>query len=99
VIREVSRPELRPQGGNGLASIGDDAPSLHWPIFGNGVQEVRVVDSLVTGNELFFGGVLNVTEVLPALEFECFVLSESCKGFILLDLLKRCELKGSLRHS
>jgi hypothetical protein len=99
VIGEVSRPELGSQGGHGLAGIGYDAPSLHGPILGDGVKEVRVVDSLVAGNELFFGGVLDVTEVLPALQFEGLVLRESCKGFILLDLLKRSELQSALGHS
>ena len=71
---------------------------MHRPILGDGIQEVRVVDCLVAGNELFFGGVLDVTEMLPALQFECLVLRESCKGFILLDLLKRSELQGALGH-
>jgi hypothetical protein len=99
VIGEVSRPELGSQGGNSLAGICYDAPSLHGPIFGDGVKKVRVVDSLVASNELFFGGVLDITEVLPALQFEGLILSESCKSFILLDLLKRCELQSALGHS
>ena len=99
MIGEVAGPELRSEGGYSLAGICYDAPGLHGPILRDCVEEVRVVDSLVTGNELFLRSVLDVTEVLPAFKFESLILSESCKGFILLDLLKRCELKSTFGYS
>ena len=98
MVGEVARPELAPEGRNCFASVGYDAPGLVWSVFRDAVEEVCVVYGLIARNELFFSGVLNITEVAPGFQLECLFDSKSFKGLILLNLLQRCELQSSSRH-
>lgn len=65
MVRVISRPEVTPESSDSRTGVHYNAPALLGHVFANRVEEVVVVNCLVTSDELLLSGLLNFSEVLP----------------------------------
>ena len=81
------------------ARVHYDTPALLGHVFGDGVKEVIVVNSLVASDEFLLSGLLNFSEVLPVVKVASIFNGESLESFITGHFLEGSALKGSLGDS
>ena len=96
--REVSRPDLVPQSHNCSSAVGDDAPRLLWVVVLDVVQEVILVEALLSLHlfNSFLG--FNRSEMLPVSQVLELVRRKTLEGFVASHFVERCELETSQRH-
>lgn len=99
VVSVVSGPKLGSEDGNSICGVSDNRPCVVGLVARDGVEEVMVVDGLVTSNQGFLILLLDVSEVGPVAEGVRILYGETAEGLVHLDLLERGVLQGTTGDS
>ena len=94
--RSVTLPDIISNNGHFPGVVFLQGPASFGLIMDNVVEEISLEYGVICFKTFFLGWVLHISKVRIKLKFETFMIWQTNEGFILVNLMLKCQLHGPL---